>query len=157
MEKVVLRDSVQTALPIHQGIDVETSSIQFVDDELKQELLQIPDRMLFKIGEVAELVGIKPYVLRYWESEFSLLRPKKASNNQRMYTGKDLETVFLIKKLLYRDRYSIQGAKKALSNAKLELKNLNKWSKIIKARNTASDKLVDLIKSIQLVKSKIKG
>lgn len=119
------------------------------DEELQSDLLNIPDKMLFKIGEVASLAGIKPYILRYWETEFSSLRPKKASNNQRMYNRKDLEIVFLIKKLLYRDRYSIQGAKKVLGGMKLELKSFNKWLKVMKTQADASEKLQQLLDSIQ--------
>ena len=138
------------------GVDVEmdTGFAQCFDDELQRDLLNIPDKMLFKIGEVASLAGIKPYILRYWESEFSSLRPKKAPNNQRMYNKKDFEIVFLIKKLLYRDRYSIQGAKKVLNGMKLELKNFNKWMKILKAQSDASEKLQKLLDDIQLVKQK---
>lgn len=85
-----------------------------LDNELEQDLKRIPDKMAFKIGEVAELVGVKPYVLRYWETEFEALKPKKSKNNQRMYERRDVETLMTIKKLLYRDRFSIEGARAAL-------------------------------------------
>ncbi|MFN8847362.1 MAG: MerR family transcriptional regulator, partial [Bdellovibrionales bacterium] len=61
------------------------------DDLLLQEIKSIPDKMGFKIGDVAELLQIKPYVLRYWETEFDVLKPRKASNNQRLYTRRDVE------------------------------------------------------------------
>ena len=88
--------------------------VPFVDEMLEEEIQAIPNRLAFKIGEVADLLDVKPHVLRYWQSEFKELKPKKASNNQRMYSKKDVETCFVIRKLLYRDRFSIEGAKKAL-------------------------------------------
>lgn len=81
---------------------------------LEHELQKIPDQMAFKIGDVADLLGVKPYVLRYWEQEFKSLNPKKAANNQRIYSRRDVETVILIKKFLYVDQFSIPGARKAL-------------------------------------------
>lgn len=100
----------------------EPQDKQFFDDELKRNLSEIPDKMAFKIGEVADLLRIKPYVLRYWETEFDALKPKKSNQNQRMYSRKDVETAFFIKKLLYRDRFSIEGARKALRKLKSEAK-----------------------------------
>jgi DNA-binding transcriptional MerR regulator len=100
----------------------ETQDKQFFDDELKRNISEIPDKMAFKIGEVADLLRIKPYVLRYWETEFDALKPKKSNQNQRMYSRKDVETAFFIKKLLYRDRFSIEGARKALKKLKSEAK-----------------------------------
>lgn len=88
------------------------------DDKLLEEIQSIPTKMGFKIGEVADLLGIKQYVLRYWESEFDVLKPKKASNNQRYFTRKDVENAFLIRKLLHRDRFSIEGARAALRDLK---------------------------------------
>jgi len=70
-----------------------------------------PDRLYYRIGDVAEIAGIKQHVLRYWEGEFSEIAPDKSSSGQRVYTKRDVETVLLIKKLLYTDRYSIDGAK----------------------------------------------
>jgi len=88
------------------------------DDKLIEEINSIPQKMGFKIGEVAEMLGIKQYVLRYWESEFEILKPKKASNNQRYYTKKDVENAYIIRKLLHRDRFSIEGARAALRDLK---------------------------------------
>ena len=78
--------------------------------------------MAFKIGDVAEILGIKQYVLRYWETEFDVLKPKKASNNQRMYTRKDVENALLIRKLLHRDRFSIEGARNAMKELKAHVR-----------------------------------
>lgn len=78
------------------------------------QLPVIPDKLYFKIGEVSDLVGVKPYVLRYWESEFKEITPVKSSSNQRLYRRKDVELLLKIRQLLYRERYTIHGAKKIL-------------------------------------------
>lgn len=72
----------------------------------------IPQKLYYRIGEVAEIAGVKPHVLRYWETEFGFLSPQKNEGNQRLYTAKDLEKVLLIRKLLYEDGYTIAGAKR---------------------------------------------
>ena len=74
----------------------------------------IPDKLFFRIGEVADLTGVPPYVLRYWESEFKLLRPRKNHAGQRVYRKQDIEMVLRIKSLLYEDRLTLEGAKKRL-------------------------------------------
>lgn len=74
----------------------------------------IPQKLYYRIGEVAEIVGVKPHVLRYWESEFGLLSPKKNEGNQRFYTQKDLQKVQLIKQLLHEERFTIAGARRKL-------------------------------------------
>ncbi len=96
------------------------------DDQLLSEIQGIPDKMGFKIGDVAEMLSVKQYVLRYWESEFEILKPKKAGNNQRLYTKKDVENAFLIRKLLHRDRFSIEGARAAMKNLKSFVRKENK-------------------------------
>ena len=80
------------------------------------EVPEIPDKLYFRIGEVARLAGIKPYVLRFWESEFSGLGPKKSGTGHRLYRRKDVELVLEIKRLLYDRRYTIEGARKVLEN-----------------------------------------
>jgi DNA-binding transcriptional MerR regulator len=77
---------------------------------------EIPDKLYFRIGEVAKLAGIKPYVLRFWESEFSGLGPKKSGTGQRLYRRKDVELVLEIKRLLYEKRFTIEGARKVLES-----------------------------------------
>ncbi len=74
----------------------------------------IPDKMFFKIGEVAKITGIKPYILRYWETEFPHLRPTKGRSQHRLYRRKDVEEILRIKKLLYEEKFTIAGAKQAL-------------------------------------------
>lgn len=74
----------------------------------------IPDKLYFRIGEVSRLAGVKPYVLRYWETEFPTISPKKSGTGHRLYRRKDVETVLEIKRLLYEKRFTIEGARKAL-------------------------------------------
>src|SRR5579862_5991365 len=77
---------------------------------------EIPDKLYFRIGEVSRLAGIKPYVLRFWETEFSSLGPKKSGKGHRLYRRKDVELVLEIKRLLYDKRYTIEGARKFLDS-----------------------------------------
>ncbi len=76
--------------------------------------IQIPDKLHFKIGEVSAITGVKPHVLRYWETEFSALRPQKTASKQRLYRRRDVELLLLIKRLLYREGFTIAGANKRL-------------------------------------------
>jgi DNA-binding transcriptional MerR regulator len=75
---------------------------------------EIPDKLYFRIGEVARLAGIKPYVLRFWETEFPALDPKKSGTGHRLYRRKNVQMVLEIKRLLYEKRYTIEGARKFL-------------------------------------------
>ena len=72
----------------------------------------IPDKLYFRIGEVSRLTGVKQYVLRYWESEFAGLGPKKSGTGHRLYRRKDVELLLEIKHLLYEKRFTIEGARK---------------------------------------------
>ncbi len=74
----------------------------------------IPDKLYYRIGEVEGITAIPAYVLRYWESEFKLLRPKKNPAGQRLYRKRDLDLVLRIKSLLYDERLTLEGAKKRL-------------------------------------------
>ena len=77
--------------------------------------MQIPDdKRYFRIGEVSRIIGVEPYVLRYWESEFPQIRPARADSRQRTYQRKDLEMIMEIKRLLYDEKLTIEGAKKRL-------------------------------------------
>ena len=75
----------------------------------------IPEKVYFRIGEVSRLAQTKPYVLRYWETEFPTLRPAKTQSGHRLYRRKDVELVFEIKRLLYQEGFTIEGARKQLS------------------------------------------
>jgi DNA-binding transcriptional MerR regulator len=78
---------------------------------------EIPDKLYFKIGEVAGLLGVEPYVLRYWETEFTQLAPKKSGTGHRLYRRKDVELLLKIKHLLYEKRFTIEGARQSLQGS----------------------------------------
>ncbi len=102
------------------------------DKAYKKEL---PDKLYFKIGEVAEIAGLPSYVLRFWESEFSKINPKRTPAGQRLYRKSDIELVLKIKHLLYEKKFTIQGAKEYLNSEYRE-----------KKRNLSTD-VVDEIRS----------
>ena len=79
-----------------------------------QAEVEIPEKIYFRIGEVSELAGLPTYVLRFWETEFSQLKPTKSSTGQRMYRRKDVQYVMQIRKLLYEDGFTIAGAREKL-------------------------------------------
>jgi DNA-binding transcriptional MerR regulator len=78
----------------------------------------IPDKLFFKIGEVADLAGIEQHVLRYWEHEIESFKPKKNKSGQRLYQKRDVELIFEIKQLLYAEKFTIAGARKKLKQSK---------------------------------------
>ena len=84
------------------------------DVALQSGAPEIPDKLYFRIGEVSELLGVETYVLRYWESEFPSLAPKKSGTGHRLYRRKDVETLLRIKHLLYEKRFTIEGARQAM-------------------------------------------
>jgi len=75
---------------------------------------ELPSKLFFRIGEVAGLVGVEPHVLRYWEREFRSIRPTKSAKGQRVYSRKDVENLLRVRDLLYREGFTIAGAKKKL-------------------------------------------
>ena len=84
---------------------------------------RLPEKIYFKIGEVSEIVGVEPYVLRYWETEFEVLKPSKAPSKHRLYKKRDVELLLDIKRLLYTEGFTIEGARKKLKEAKKEEKD----------------------------------
>ena len=80
-------------------------------------MTSLPSKLFFRIGEVAGLVGVEPHVLRYWEREFRSIRPTKSAKGQRVYSRKDVENLLRVRDLLYRDGFTIAGAKKRLQKA----------------------------------------
>jgi DNA-binding transcriptional MerR regulator len=78
----------------------------------------VPNKLYYKIGDVCEIVGVEPHVLRYWETEFPDLSPPKNRSGQRTYRPKDVELLLRIKKLLYVDGFTIAGARKQLASGK---------------------------------------
>src|SRR5712692_5478022 len=79
------------------------------------DFADIPDKLYFRIGEVSDLVGVEPYVLRYWETEFPSVGPKKSGTGHRMYKRKEVELLLKIKYLLYEKKYTIEGARQYLN------------------------------------------
>ncbi|MEK6531804.1 MAG: MerR family transcriptional regulator [Deltaproteobacteria bacterium] len=89
-------------------------------------MTEIPDKLYFKIGEVADITKVKPYVLRYWENEFKIVSPRKSKTKQRVYTKRDVQLILEIKRLLYKEKYTLEGAKKRVKEIQSEaLKQLN--------------------------------
>lgn len=81
---------------------------------------QLPDKLYFRIGEVADIVGVEPHVLRYWETEFRSVKPEKSRKGQRVYSRRDVDVLLKVKDLLYGHRYTIAGAKRKLRTEGLE-------------------------------------
>ncbi|MDD5533834.1 MAG: MerR family transcriptional regulator [Syntrophales bacterium] len=75
----------------------------------------IPDKVYFRIGEVSKILGVEPYVIRYWESEFKAIKPVRTRSDQRLYRRRDVEMLLTIKHLLYVDHFTIAGAKRRLA------------------------------------------
>ena len=91
-----------------------TTSPMAADQERTQNQPEIPNRLFFRIGEVTKIAGVEAHVLRFWESEFPMLSPRKTPKGQRQYRRKDLQTILAIKELLYEEKYTIAGARRAL-------------------------------------------
>jgi DNA-binding transcriptional MerR regulator len=89
--------------------------------------MDIPEgKRYFRIGEVSRIIGVEPYVLRYWESEFPQLRPQRADTNQRTYRKADLEIIMQVKRLLYEEKLTIEGARQRLKQKKKEEGSVDK-------------------------------
>src|SRR5271169_4537508 len=111
---------------------------------------EIPDKLYFRIGEVARLVGIKPYVLRFWETEFPSLGPRKSGTGHRLYRRKDVEQALEIKRLLYEKRYTIEGARKFLeTRSKTETARLSKPAKAAKVQGDLFSNSAPLIEMVR--------
>lgn len=82
------------------------------------EQVHIPDKLFYRIQEVATITQVKPYVLRYWETEFPMLTPEKDENDQRRYRRSDIELILEIKRLLYSEKFTIAGARRRLKGVK---------------------------------------
>jgi DNA-binding transcriptional MerR regulator len=80
----------------------------------------IPNKLYFKIGEVSEITGMEPYVIRYWESEFKSIKPSRTQSNQRVYRRKDVESILEIKRMLYEEKLTIAGARRKLQDKKVQ-------------------------------------
>ncbi|GAB4535067.1 MAG: hypothetical protein Fur0020_02170 [Thermodesulfovibrionia bacterium] len=104
----------------------------------------IPDKLFYKIGEVSEITNIEPYVLRYWESEFPFLNPRKNKGGQRMYARRDLEIILQIKDLLYKEGYTIEGVKRKFKEGTLKRKPVS-----IETIQNIKKRLKDILKILK--------
>src|SRR3984957_5329970 len=105
---------------------------------------EIPDKLYFKIGEVSDLLGVEPYVLRYWESEFAALSPKKSGTGHRLYRRKDVELLLRIKHLLYDRKFTIEGARQSLHEESRAPKPRPAKATIVQRDLFASDPLPEI-------------
>lgn len=96
--------------------------------------VEVPDRLYFRIGEVSDITGVPPYVLRYWESEFPALQPKKSGGGQRLYRKRDVVMVLEIKKLLYQERYTVAGARRRLAEREERARRLELRASVQRVR-----------------------
>jgi DNA-binding transcriptional MerR regulator len=107
----------------------------------------IPEKLYYKIGEVSQFTGVEPYVLRYWESEFKIISPLRTNSKQRLYRKRDLELILEVKKLLYKEKFTIAGAKKRLQEIrglkekqlKLELPNKKYHDGLLRVKKELQD------------------
>ena len=116
--------------------------------EKSEKGISIPDKLYFRISEVSKLTGLEPYVLRYWESEFKLIKPIRTKSKHRLYKRKDLNIIFEIKRLLYEEQYTIAGAKKRLEEIIREEKRESTNNEEVDLKKVLLDTLEEL-KSLQ--------
>ena len=109
----------------------------------------IPEKLFFKIGEVSDIVGVKPHVLRYWETEFSSLRPRKTRSGHRLYRRSDVELVVAIKRLLHEEGYTIAGARKRLKRPEEEPCVRGLEAELSKERRRSRQVLQELKKHVE--------
>jgi DNA-binding transcriptional MerR regulator len=117
-------------------------------DVALQPAPEIPDKLYFKIGEVSELLGVEAYVLRYWETEFPVLSPKKSGTGHRLYRRKDVELLLRIKHLLYDKRFTIEGARQSL-HAEARAPKPVRTPKRVQAELFSEDPLPDIRRELQ--------
>ena len=104
----------------HEGLRAAITLRMKID---RDSNIEIPDKIYFKIGEVSKLAEVPASVLRFWETEFSQIRPKRTTSGQRLYRRREIELVLLIKDLLYSKKFTIQGAKRHLKTQDKSPKN----------------------------------
>jgi DNA-binding transcriptional MerR regulator len=139
----------------------------------------IPEKQYFKIGEISDILELEPYVLRYWESEFNIIKPSRTRSKQRLYHRKDLEILVEIKHLLYDERLTVAGAKIRLQKMKKQAITDKKKTKMIKSSASKKESdgqvvrtddnpsfenlgdhkelLFDIRKELELLRSRISG
>jgi len=112
---------------------------------MKQAEVSIPDKLYFKIGEVSELLGLPSYVLRFWETEFARIKPKRTPSGQRLYRKKDVEFILKVKHLLYEKGFTISGARQHLRSKQKLSEALPQTLSVSELRHEL-EKIRDLIK-----------
>ena len=105
----------------------------------------IPDKLYFKIGEVAQLVGVQAHVLRYWEKEVPSVRPSKSSSNQRRYRRRDVEVFREIRRLLYEERYTLAGARRRLGGKRASPEDIAPDESMTEAQSREVREQLDLL------------
>lgn len=113
-------DRVLSTRPIEETLEAPEVLEMAAGFDLGAVLASIPNKLFFRIGDVADILGLKTYVLRFWETEFPMVKPVKSKSGQRVYSKKDVETLVLVKHLLYVERFSIEGARKRIRELKRE-------------------------------------
>ena len=113
----------------------------------------IPDKLYFKIGEVSKLARVAPHVIRYWESEFDQIKPKRATSNQRLYRREDVELILKIKILLHGKGYTIAGARKFIKSGE-ELEEDTEVLTLTNASERLSKLKSDLLRLYELLEQK---
>jgi len=116
-----------------------------------QPLTLFPEKLFYKIGEVGKLVGVESYVLRYWESEFPFLKPRKSKSGQRIYSKSDVDLLLHIKYLLYEEKYTIDGVRRKLGSDP----ELRSPVDIQEEAGVNQDAAADVEKILTMVKSRL--
>lgn len=117
--------------------------------------VQIPDKLYFRIGDVCRLAGLKAHVLRYWESEFPMLSPKKSGTNQRLYRRKDVELVLELKRLLYDQKFTIEGAREHLQRRKVTARQASQLAPLAAAQGLLFDHRPEWLAQARLVRQEL--
>jgi DNA-binding transcriptional MerR regulator len=117
--------------------------------------ITIPDKLFFKIGEVAEIAGVEQHVLRYWEDEFDMLKPDKNRSGQRLYQKKDVELVLEIRRLLYVEKFTIAGAKVKLKKYKKKgsPEYLDEREKFFELKRQMKEELESILNTLDATKA----
>ena len=106
-------------------------------------------KLYYRIGEVSEIVGVEPHVLRYWETEFRTIRPQKSRKGQRIYSRRDVDKLLRVKDLLYNQGYTIAGARKRLRDGSTSVESTAEATPPAVAAPAVEPEVVELLKSVR--------
>lgn len=109
----------------------------------------VSEKLFYRIGEVSKITGLEPYVLRYWETEFPFLRPRKSSSGHRVYTKREIELIVNIKKLLYEEKYTIEGVRKKFGIIKNNISEVAKENQSKERLNKIKSRLQRLLELLK--------